>query len=74
MKNNKIPTQEMISAAKSILVAKAWEETVRIVVERYEKEILERNNFQYSEDFKDLNQGKLTLPMAKARGFSGYQL
>lgn len=53
------PTQEMLTAAKTVFVAMAWEGTVRPVVKKYEAEILEQldaKNKRTGEPIRDAAQ------------------
>lgn len=51
IKENEIPniTKEMISACETLLIAKAYEGTIREVVENYENKILKENVFNREE-------------------------
>jgi len=47
------PTKEMIEAAKSVFMAMAWVDTIRPVVESYEKAILARHQFHIAKEWID---------------------
>src|SRR3972149_11222868 len=47
------PTPDMISAAKTVFMAKAWVDTIRPVVEGYKKAILAEHNWHIAEKWVD---------------------
>ena len=49
------PTQDMIAAAKTVFLAKAWTETLRPVVEGYKKAILAKHSWHIAEEW--INKG-----------------
>ncbi len=64
MTTNQYPfgiTNDMIAAGKSVFLAMAHEQLVRPIVEGYEARILEENNFQYGDEWREHGiAGKVT--------------
>lgn len=64
MTTNQYPlgiTNDMIAAGKSVFLAMAHEQLVRPIVEGYEAQILEENNFQYGDEWREHGiAGKVT--------------
>ena len=55
MKNNTKPTNEMISACKAVLMAKAWYATVEPIVSGYERKLLQHYQFRKADKYNNCN-------------------